>query len=119
MAKVGDFTAKIDFIEKKVKFFRFWGSGGNLLPRHWCSTVTHRTLAPNPGATPALASRLLLYSSDFSQLKDRYNVPQTIDGQVPELLAAIMARDKHVFSGGSSGRNPPGGSAQHYAQQVG
>ena len=28
MAKFGDFTAKIDFVErKKVTFFRFWGSG--------------------------------------------------------------------------------------------
>ena len=34
MPKVGDFTAKFDFVErKKVKFFRFWGFGGTCSPK--------------------------------------------------------------------------------------
>ena len=54
MPKVGDFTANFDFIERKaVKCFPFLGVWGNLLPQTGALPVTHRTLPPNPGATPA------------------------------------------------------------------
>ena len=38
--------------EKKGEIFPIVGGLGNLLPSNWCSAVTHRTLPPNPGATP-------------------------------------------------------------------